>query len=80
MLDKAEEDGTNTAESTILDSAATSSCCPTRSNLKKTGHISDQVFQVPTGQVAETGEEREWPHDLRAPTNVVHEVPEMEQD
>ena len=79
MLDKA-EDGTNTAESAILDLAATSSCCPTRSNFKKTGRKSDRVFQLPTGQVAETGEEREWPHNLRAPANVVHEVPEMEQD
>ena len=79
MLDKS-EDGAETAESAILDSAATSSCCPTRSNLKKTGRKSDRIFQVPTGQVAEAGEEREWPHDSRAPANIVHEVTEMEQD
>ena len=79
MLDKA-EDGAETAESAILDSAATSLCCPARSNLKKTGRKSDRIFQVPIGQVAEVGEEREWPHDLRAPAKVVHGVPKMEQD
>ena len=79
MLDTAEEDA-EAAETAILDSAATSSCCPTRSSLKKTGRQSDRLFQVPTGQVAEAGEEREWPHGLRAPANVVHEVPEMKQD
>lgn len=36
ILDTAKE-SKKPAESTILDSAATSSCCPTRANLKKTG-------------------------------------------
>ena len=35
---------------------------------------------MPTGQIAESGEEREWAHNLREPSKVVHEVPEMEQD
>ena len=79
MLDKAEENA-GAVETAILGSTAMPSCCPTRSSLKKTGYKSDWVFQVPTGQVVEAGEEREWPHDLQAPANIVHEVPEMEQD
>ena len=60
ILDK-EEDEAGTAESAILDSAATPLYCSTRSNLKKTGRKSDRIFQVPTGQVAEAGEERMAP-------------------
>ena len=61
ILDKSEDEN-HEAESAILDSAASSSCCPTRSNLKKTGQKSDRIFSVPTGQMAGAGEERESGH------------------
>ena len=69
-----------TKESAIIDSAASSSCCPTRAKIKSTGRRSTKAFAVPTGQIAVAGEERELPHNLRAPANVCHEVPSMEQD
>ena len=47
-----------TKESAILDSAASSSCCPTRAKLKPTGRKSTKAFAVPTGQVAEVDQHR----------------------
>ena len=67
-------------ESAIVDSTATSSCCPSRAKLVRTGKQSNKIFEVPTGQVAVAGEERELPHNLQAPANICHDVPEMEQD
>ena len=67
-----------TGESAIIDSAATSSCCPSRAKLARTGRPSNKRFEVPTGQVAAAEEERRLPHNLRAPANICHEVPEME--
>ena len=69
-----------TRESAIADSAATSSCCPSRAKLASTGRVSTKSFEVPTGQVAKAGEERMLPHNLREPANICHEVPAMQQD
>ena len=69
-----------TKESAIADSAATSSCCPSRAKLVGTGRVSTKSFEVPTGQVAEAGEERMLPYNLREPANICHEVPAMQQD
>ena len=71
---------TPTKESAIVDSAATSSCCPSRVKLAKTGRLSNKRFEVPTGQVAKAGEERVLSHNLLEPAIICHEVPEMEQD
>ena len=68
-----------TRESAIADSAATSSCCPNRAKLAKTGKVSTKSFEVPTGQVAKTDDERILPHNLREPANIYHEVPAIEQ-
>ena len=69
-----------TRESAIADSAATSSCCPSRAKLASTGRVFTKSVEVPTGQVAKAGEERMLPHNLREPANICHEVPAMQQD
>ena len=64
----------------ILDTAATSSCCPEGAPLRKTGRKSTKTFQVATGQLAPATEERELHQNLREPANTVHVVPDQTQD
>ena len=64
----------------ILDTGATSSCCPEGAPLRKTGRPSTKTFQVATGQLAAATEEREFHQNLREPANTVHVVPEQTQD
>ena len=71
---------TSTKESLTADSAATSSCCPSREKLAKRGRLSNKKCEVLTGQAAKADEERVLPHNLREPANICHEVPEMQQD
>ena len=71
---------TSTKESLTADSAATSSCCPSREKLAKRGRLSNKKCEVLTGQAAKADEERVLPHNLREPANICHKIQEMQQD